>query len=72
MCEEMYKPIHNDPAVLKLKIREMLLEYGVRDSVSLVVETIQEFADEMSDLGLKESAIQAADMADTLRNSTGA
>ena len=50
----------------------LIAEYGVRDFMSGVIEALQRHADEMSDLGLKESAIQAADMVDALRNSIGA
>jgi hypothetical protein len=65
------KVLSPDSAYMKLLIREMLDEYGVHDAVSLFAEATQEFANDMSDLGLKERAAQAASMAEVLRDING-
>lgn len=45
---------------------DMVLDYGVKDTISGLIVALREAADEYSDMGLKETAIQAANMADTL------
>lgn len=52
-------------------LRKVISEYGVHDSVSMFINALQDYADEMSDLGLKEKAVQAANMADVLRDING-
>lgn len=52
-------------------LRTIVNEYGVRDSMAGLIQALQEYADEMSDRGLKEKAIQAANMADVLRDING-
>ena len=52
-------------------LRTIVNEYGVHDSVSGLIQALREYADEMSDRGLKERAIQAADMADVLQDING-
>lgn len=52
-------------------LRTIVNEYGVRDSVSGLIQALREYADEMSDRGLKEKAIQAANMADVLQDING-
>jgi hypothetical protein len=65
------KVISPDSSYMKLLVREMISEYGVHDAVSLVAEAIQEFANDMYDMGLKEKATQAASMAEVLRDING-
>lgn len=52
-------------------LRTIVNEYGVHDSVAGLIQALQEYANEMSDRGLKEKAIQAANMADVLRDING-
>lgn len=53
------------------ELRFILRECGVRDTVSGLILALREHSDEMSDLGFKEVAIQAADMADVLQELNG-
>lgn len=52
-------------------LRKVISEYGVHDSISMFINALQDHADDMSDMGLKEKAIQAANMADVLREING-
>lgn len=66
---EMDKKV--DSSYLKLLLREMVADYGVHDSIAMVASAMQEYSDDMSDQGLKEKAVQAASMADVLRDLNG-
>jgi len=49
-------------------LQTIVREYGTKGAVAGLMVALQRYADEMSDLGLKEKAIQAANMADVLRD----
>jgi hypothetical protein len=49
----------------------MIRNYGVKDTVAGLIEMLREAADDLSDEGLKEQAIQAANMADALQELNG-
>ena len=53
---------------LQQTLQEMVAEYGIRESVSMLAQALQEYANDMSDMSLKEKAKSAAEMADLLRD----
>lgn len=53
---------------MKMMLSELVEAEGPQGAVSALADAIADYADEMSDLGLKESAIAAAEAVDRLRN----
>jgi hypothetical protein len=52
-------------------LKSFVKEYGVKDTVAGLALALQEYADDMSDLGFKEKAVQAVSMADVLADLVG-
>lgn len=52
-------------------LQSLIREYGVRDTITGLVEALRVEADALSDLSLKEKSVQAADMADVLQELNG-
>lgn len=52
-------------------LQKIIRDYGVKDTVSGLIQALELEADVMSDWRLKEKSIQAADMADILRDFNG-
>ena len=57
--------------VYSLNLKDLIHEYGVKESVVGLAQALQEYADEMIDMGLKERAVRAADVADQLIDMIG-
>jgi hypothetical protein len=51
-----------------LAVCELIDRYGVRGAASAFISALKEYADEMSDLGLKEKAIEASEVVEQLSN----
>lgn len=67
----MFDIKHIDLETMKKLIHATIAEHGVRNTVSIVAEAMQDFADDMSDMGLKEKSVQAANMVDVLHDLNG-
>jgi hypothetical protein len=52
-------------------LQDILREYGVKGSVTMLIRALRSEADALSDLGLKEKSVQAANMADILGDLNG-
>lgn len=52
-------------------LKSFIKEYGVKSTVAGLALALQDYADDMSDLGFKEKAVQAASMADVLTDLVG-
>jgi hypothetical protein len=52
-------------------LQELIREYGVKDTMTGLIQAFELEAGVMSDLGLKEKAVQAANMADVLHDLNG-
>jgi hypothetical protein len=52
-------------------LQEIIHDYGVKETITGLIQAFQQEADTMSDLGLKEKSVQAANMADVLRDLNG-
>jgi hypothetical protein len=52
-------------------LQEIIHDYGVKDMIGGLIQALELEADVMSDLGLKEKSVQAANMADVLRDLNG-
>lgn len=52
-------------------LQEIIRDYGVKDTVNGLIQALQMEADTMSDMGLKEKSVQAANMADALHDLNG-
>jgi hypothetical protein len=49
-------------------LRALINDEGVNGAVFALAYALQDYADEMSDLGLKEKAIEASDVAEMLED----
>lgn len=52
-------------------LQEIIREYGIKETITGLSEAFKLEADVLSDLGLKEKSVQAANMADVLHELNG-
>lgn len=48
------------------ELKEIIKEYGARDTLQGLIEVLKEVADDYSDMGLKDQAHEAAELAELL------